>query len=141
MLLPKDDPALTTNQFAGIHTMKIQSRGFTLLEVLIALAIFAICALVILEQTSLSISQQTNLEEKTLALWVAENQFAALRLEKSWPDTGTTEVQTSSSHRDWQVQQVVEGTANPLLRKVTVSVSREDQDHSLVSLTGFIGEH
>ena len=119
----------------------MRSRGFTLLEVMIALAIFAISALVILEQTSRSIRQQSQLENKTLAVWIAENHLARLRLQPRWPDTGNYDTQETFTQRNWEVRQAVEQTANPLLRKATVSVLLEDQDAPLVTLQGFIGEH
>ena len=111
------------------------------MEVLIALVIFGISAMVVLEQTSRSIKQQAHLEEKTFALWTAENSLASLRLKKEWPNTGGTEIQTTLAQRDWLIEQKIEKTANPLLRKITVSVSREDKAAPLVSLTGFVGEH
>jgi len=117
------------------------AQGFTLLEVLIALVIFGISALVILEQSSRSIDQQFQLEEKTLALWLAENSLESTRLEKQWPDTGTHETKINSANREWLIQQTVEGTPNPLLRKVTINVYSEDKSRSLTSLTGFVGKN
>ena len=116
-------------------------KGFTLLEVLIALVIFGISAVVILEQASRSVQQQAQLEDKTLALWLAENHLAELRLKPQWPNTGTQEKNLSSASREWHILQTVDNTPNPLLRKVTVSVSRENTDTPLVTLQGFIGEH
>ena len=121
--------------------MKTSNLGSTLLEVMIALVIFSISALVILEQSSRSVFQQAQLENKTLALWVAENQFATLRLRADWPDTGTTDIHVVFSQHDWTLTQSVEETANPLLRRVTIKVSRADRHAPLISLNGFVGEH
>ena len=121
--------------------MKGRQGGFTLLEVLVALAIFAVSALVIMEQTTRSVHQQTRLEEKTIALWIAENNLAQLRLDNHWPNTGNTENIVNTSERSWRVQQQIENTANESLRKVTIIVSREASDASLASLIGYVGEH
>lgn len=121
--------------------MKRNNLGFTLLEVMVALAIFAVSALVILQQSSLSVSQQTELEEKTFALWVAENQIDRLRLTHQWPDTGTSESEATIPQRNWLVQQEITQTANPSLRKIIVTVSKRDADDPLVTLQGFTGEH
>ena len=51
-------------------------RGFTLLEVMLALAIFALAATAVLQIASGALSNQQVLEEKTVAGWVAENQTA-----------------------------------------------------------------
>jgi general secretion pathway protein I len=118
-----------------------KTSGFTLLEVLVALAIFAISALVVLEQSTLSINQQRHLENKTLALWLAENQFASLRLQGAWPNTGTTESVATFGQHNWAVEQTTNTTANPLLRKVTVTVSMENQASPLITLDGYMGEH
>ena len=55
-------------------------RGFTLLEVMLALAIFALVAMAVLQIASGALSNQQILEEKTVAGWVAENQTALLYL-------------------------------------------------------------
>ena len=55
-------------------------RGFTLLEVMLALAIFALAATAVLQIASGALSNQHVLEEKTVAGWVAENQTALLYL-------------------------------------------------------------
>lgn len=55
-------------------------RGFTLLEVMLALAIFALAAMAVLQIASGALSNQHVLEEKTVAGWVAENQTALLYL-------------------------------------------------------------
>ena len=58
-------------------------RGFTLLELLIALAVLAAISLVIYGHGSSTVLQLRSMEERTLARWVAENQLAKLRLERA----------------------------------------------------------
>ena len=116
-------------------------RGFTLLEVLIALAIFSICALVILKQISQSVRHQERLETKTIALWIAENTIATRRLEPQWPDTGSYQSAIFVAEREWVVEQDIEATTNNSLRKITVSVHKADVDTPDVSLTGFLGKY
>ena len=126
--------------------MKRQSQGFTLLEVLVALAIFAVSALVIMEQRSRSVQQLTRLEEKTLALWIAENALSEIRLEQPWPSTGNNEFVVDSANREWRVEQLIEDTSNESLRKIVVNVFKEEEqkapsDNALITLTSFVGEH
>ena len=64
-------------------------RGFTLLEVMLALAIFALAAMAVLQIASGALSNQQILEEKTVAGWVAENQTALLYLILSLAVIGT----------------------------------------------------
>ena len=63
-------------------TPRVNARGFTLIELLIAVAIFAVVALTVYTRSGDSIRQLGALEERTLALWVAENELATLRMSR-----------------------------------------------------------
>lgn len=128
--------------------MRRSQFGFTLLEVMVALIIFAFSALVILQQSTKSVHQLSMLQDKTLALWVAENALAKIKLETQWPSAGKTEYVVSNAGQEWNVSQKIEDTSNESLRKIIVDISKEDAsnntnalDFSLVTLTGYIGEH
>ena len=56
------------------------ARGFTLLEILIALAIFAVTASALISSMTRQVSQASLLQDKTIAYWIAENELARLRL-------------------------------------------------------------
>jgi len=136
---------MKNNSLKSYARMNQKPQGFTLLEVLVALAIFAISALVIMEQSTRSVHQLTRLEEKTLALWVAENSLAEVRLDQPWPNTGNNEFVVNSANREWRVEQLIENTSNENLRKIVVNVFREEHKNSstnaVVTLTSFVGEH
>ena len=128
--------------------MRQSQFGFTLLEVMVALVIFAFSALVILQQSTKSVHHLAVLQDKTLALWVAENALAKIKLETQWPSAGNIEYIVSNAGREWNISQKIEDTSNESLRKIIVDVSREgannntnNLDYSLVTLTGYIGEH
>jgi general secretion pathway protein I len=115
--------------------------GFTLLELMIALVIFAVTALVVLEQTSRSVRLQSVLEEKTLALWVAENTIAKLQQEKAWPSPRSRHQKVHFADRDWRVNIHTENTAQAKLRKVTVDVAIGDEtERKVASLVGYLGK-
>lgn len=80
-------------------------RGFTLLEVMLALAIFALAATAVLQIASGALSNQHVLEEKTVAGWVAENQTALLYL--------MTRGQRASGSRARAIWQEAAGTGEP----------------------------
>ena len=124
----------------------MRQRGFTLIELLIAVAIFAVVAVTVYTRSGDSIRQLETLEERTLALWVAENELAALRVSRSNIDTpmptGTVGRQVAMAGREWRVEVKVSDTTNPWLRRADVEVARaEAPDASLESLTGFIGRY
>lgn len=116
-------------------------HGFTLLEVLIALAIFAVTAIALLSQSSQSVSQSVYLEEKAYALWIAENALTELRLKPEWPSLGEQNDYRSQFGREWGVSVDVSNTSETSLRRVDVRVSRSGQDTNLSHLQGYIGRY
>src|SRR3954471_14708110 len=63
-------------------------RGFTLLEVLVALAIVAMSVGALLGTITSSASNIIYLKEKTMAEWVALNRLTELRIDRNMPDIG-----------------------------------------------------
>ncbi len=121
------------------------SRGFTLLEILIALAILAITSIALLSQSQHSVATRSALQEKTLGLWIAENSMDTLRAEQRWPATGADSEEVEVSEREWQVTTEVIETARPDMRRVTVAINTRSQsgefDKPVVELTSFIGRY
>ncbi len=121
-------------------------RGFTLIELLIAVAVFAVVAVTVYTRSGDSIRQLAGLEERTLALWVADNELATLRLSRLNSDTpmptGTSEHQVSMGGREWRVEIRILDTSNPWLRRADIDVAHgETPDATIQSLTGFIGRY
>lgn len=127
-------------------TPRVTPRGFTLIELLIAVAVFAVVAVTVYTRSGDSIRQLEALEERTLALWVAENELATLRASRSNSDTpmptGTVGRQVAMGGREWRVDVKISDTTNPWLRRADIQVAHaETPETSLESLTGFVGRY
>ena len=124
-----------------------RASGFTLLEVLVALAIFALVAASVLTATARSLQTASRLEEKTLAMWIADNQLVELQLSKNPVAEGRDQGEVDFAGRRWQWQREVQATREPDMRRVTLWVAPMAQDRSTadlreraaVSLNGFLG--
>jgi general secretion pathway protein I len=127
-------------------SLRSAQLGFTLIELLIAVVVFAVVATTVYTRSGGSIRQLGALEERTLALWLAENELAMMRVARANTDapvpTGTTTRDVTMAGRDWRVEVKITDTTNPLLRRADIGVARADKpDASLESLTGFVGRY
>ncbi len=125
---------------------RVEQRGFTLIELLIAVVVFAVVATTVYTRLGDSIRQLGALEERTLALWLAENELAMLRVARANVDapipTGTNTRERTMGGREWRLEVKISDTTNPLLRRADIGVARADNpEASLESLTGFVGRY
>lgn len=97
-------------------------RGFTLLEVMVALAVLAIALGAALQTAATGSRQLAELETRTVASWVAQNVAAELQLAQSWPPVGTRQGVQSQFDREWAWQVRIEATADPDLRRLEIRV-------------------
>ena len=86
---------------------RISQHGFTLLEVLIALAIVAMSAGALLGTVTSSASNVSYLKDKTLAEWVALNRLTEIRIGQQFPVTGKRTGKTDMAGIKWQWEQEV----------------------------------
>lgn len=114
-------------------------RGFTLIEVMVALAVFAVAASMLMLSDGTSIRQTRYMQEKVLAAQVADQYMSRLQAEKNWPDKGVKGKNEAYANYDWYVRQITQTTNIPDFRKVEVEVfigrsKPEDNQISLYSL-------
>ncbi|RJG13777.1 type II secretion system protein GspI [Pseudomonas cavernicola] len=123
------------------------ARGFTLLEVLVALAIFALVAASVLTASSRSLQTAARLEDKTLAMWIADNRLSELQLAETPPADGRAQGKLDYAGRHWEWLSLIESTSEPTMRRVTLWVALsgergargELKERAVLSLTGFLG--
>jgi general secretion pathway protein I len=117
-------------------------RGFTLLEVLVALAILAIAMAAVSRTASSSIRNADALRIRVIADWVAQNRLANHQALNDWPSPG---IQTGSEDQAGQTypwQEEVISTPNPTMRRIVVSVyAPDDANLKLRELTGYLVQY
>ena len=102
------------------------SRGFTLIEVLVALAIVAIGMAAVLEALTSSANTAVYLQDKTFAEWVALNRIETVRLSGTVPADGTSNDNLDYAGRSWEWQQKVTNTRFPGMVQIEVDVRPSD---------------
>lgn len=121
------------------------ARGFTLLEVMIALAVFAIAAMALQKTTSEQLSATARLKDKTFAHWVAMNRITELQVSNAFPEIGRGESQAQMAGREWKVLTTVEGSPVDGVRRIVVDVSEATDEFGeespiVTSLTAYISQ-
>jgi general secretion pathway protein I len=99
-------------------------RGFTLVEVLVALVIVAFGMGAVLTALSSAAESVMRLREQGFAEWVGFNQLATARLQATLPATGTTSGDVEFAATHWQWQQTVAPMDIPGLRRIIIRVRR-----------------
>ena len=102
------------------------ARGFTLIEVLVALAIVAIGMAAVLEALTSSANTAAFLQDKTFAEWVALNRLETVRLSGNFPATGSSSDHLDYAGQSWEWQQKVTTTQIPDVREIEVDVRPAD---------------
>ena len=97
-------------------------RGFTLIEVLVALAIVTIGMAAVMGALSSSANTVSYLRDKTFAQWMALNQIATLRLSGQMTATGNSDGDTDYAGRTWHWRQEVTATEVPGVVRIDIKV-------------------
>jgi general secretion pathway protein I len=103
-----------------------RTRGFTLIEVLVALAIVAVGMAAVMRTISSSADTIFYLRDKTFAQWVALNQIANLRITGQTPGVGNSEGDTDYAGRKWHWRQEVVASEVPGVERIDVRVRPAD---------------
>ncbi len=126
-----------------IKTSSPGNTGFSLLEVVIALAVVSIALLALSRTGGSAPARYTDLQQRTLALWVADNAMAEIRLTEGFPQPGARFGQERMAGVDWSWQAEISQSAEPNIRRVDITVyldsNAQQEQLAVLSHTGFIG--
>lgn len=115
------------------------AKGFTLIELMIAMAVFAIAGVAVMRATTEHIRAMGIIEEMTMAGYVAENQLQLARLETRWPPQPREgEAEMAKNRWKWVLEVVETDDAEFRLLKVTVRPV-EEPERIVSTLQTFIG--
>jgi general secretion pathway protein I len=118
----------------------IRQNGFTLIEIMVALAIIAITLGAIIENTTASNRNAQYLRNKTIAGWVAMNQIELVRARREWTNLSNKKGQVEMAGQDWEWKMQIIKTDDPQIRRLDVDVYQIDGgEQPLASMTGFLG--
>ena len=100
-----------------------RTQGFTMIEVLVALAIIAVALAASLRAVGMLANDEAELHRRLLAGWSADNALAELHLTRVWPELGTQTFDCPQGNLPLTCTERVSATPNPLFRRVEVSVT------------------
>lgn len=115
-------------------------RGFTLIEVVIALAIAAIGLAAVTASVSQMIDAANAMQERTYAAWIGQNKITEMRLANVVPSVSTTNGELFYAGMEWSWRAEVSETGVENLYRVDVEVGIATADTFVRSVSGFIGE-
>jgi len=114
--------------------------GFTLLEVLVAMAIVALGLTAVVAQMNQMASAAIYLQDKTLGTWVALDRITEIRLEKEFPEIREYQDEYEMAGQMWNYTVDVSQTQIENIRRIEVFVYLPDQpDNPIASAAGLTG--
>ncbi len=118
-------------------------EGFTLIEVMVALAIFAAAATMLVLSDGNSIKHTRYMQEKVFAAQIADQELNTFYVEQRWPEKGMRSFARRYAGYDWFIRETVLGEKVDGLRQITIDVypgivRPRDNDASLYTLRGYV---
>jgi general secretion pathway protein I len=113
--------------------------GFSLVEALVALGVFATAGVALMQLQAQSIQTLTRVETRTLAGIVAQNQLVELTASIAPPTLGDASGEVELGNRRWRWRRELVRTADPNVWRATVRVSelKEGGDETAVGGSSF----
>ena len=118
-----------------------KKSGFTLIEVMIALAIVAISLGSAIAITIQDIMRADSMQHRTYANWIAQNKLTEARINNIKPDTGVQDGSIIFAGNNWKWETRISKTGIDDLYRMDVAVSIETRELPSRTITGFINDN
>lgn len=119
--------------------MTRRPTGFTLVEVLVALALLAVALTAGMRALAQAADGAGTLKARTLALWVAQNRLAAAQIDPAALAAGNLRGEATQAGIRFVWEARVSGTPNPAFRRLDISVAEPSAPtYALARLTGYV---
>ena len=123
----------------SISEVPRRSRGFTLIEVLVALTILAVALAAAVRSAGVAADTTSDLKERLLAGWIAQDRLAEYSVRPLWPDIGTRQGNADQAGIRFVWRETVSGTPNARFRRVEVQVfPARTPDRAVAKLVGYV---
>jgi general secretion pathway protein I len=114
--------------------------GFTLIEILVALAVIAIAVSAVAAAVSGNVRNAAYIQDRTLAHWIGMNKIAEAQLSRDWPAAGTSHGESLMASQSWSWQMRVSTTDDADVRRLDVDVfADQTQKESLSAIVAYLG--
>jgi general secretion pathway protein I len=118
-----------------------KSLGFTLIEVMLAMAVFSIAGIALLSAATNNARNIGYLEDKMFANWVAANQLVTNNLVAKWPPKNNVKGDVELAGRTWFWQQKVIKTTDKGMRAIVMEIRLKANDElPISSLTTYVSQ-
>ena len=119
--------------------MHSRRKGFTLIEVMVALAIVALSLTAVAASMVQMIDAANAMRDRTYASWIAQNKITEMRLAADGPEVSASNGEVDYANTTWAWRAVVSATDFEDLYRIEVGVSLAGSDDVIRSVTGFVG--
>jgi general secretion pathway protein I len=116
-----------------------RALGFTLIEILVAVAILAVALAATTRAASLATDNALETRHRLLATWAAQNRVAELRARHLFPDPASTRFAADEGALALSIDETVSETPNPTIHRVDLAISdARDPERVLARLTAYV---
>ena len=116
-------------------------KGFTLIEILVAVAILAVALAATTRAASIATDGALETRQRLLATWAAQNRVAELRARRVFPSVAATRMNAEQAGLALVIDETVLETPNPTIRRVELAVAdARNPDRVLAHLTAYVAK-